>query len=117
MRFIVLFLIFTQAALASIPGSDLEVRHQELIMKAIDNKCGSMFNLKQIKSTAKEIRIDQGIIDFEFITVIEGTLKIDQGFFVDYLVTVKSYYSSSYDHEAQDYGVYSIDDLSCDLKE
>lgn len=97
--------LFVQNAMASIPGSTYELRHQKAIETAVTNDCGVFKNLVQTASEQEEIRIDQGIRDVRFTT----TLIADK----NYEISVESYYSDSYDHEARDWGHYSVTSVQC----
>ena len=110
---IALSLVISQTTMAAITtGSDLEVRHLNVIEKAIVAECGNFFNLKQLSSVKELIKVDQGITDAKFETILEGKQKFDQ--FIDkYVITVKSEYSDSYDHSTKEWGSYHVSSVNC----
>lgn len=108
-----IILLLSSNAFASIPGSEYEDRHQVLILKGIEANCGRLKNLVQLASVQRIIEVDQGIRDIEYVTTLRGTLKIDQGIFDSYLVTVKSERGDFYDHESQEHGFYSVSQVVC----
>lgn len=99
--------LFLQTAMAAIPGSNYELRHQDIIVNALEKDCGRFEDLQQISSQEVEIRIDQGIKDVKFTTVLHGD---------SYTITVESYLSDSYDHAAREWGIYSVDRVKCELE-
>lgn len=119
MKFVILALVasFSLSAFAALDNSQLEARHQALIVDAIKAKCGpyrGMFT--EISTVAKETCIDQGICDVAFETVVEFTHRIDQGQFDYFRTTVKSELHDMYDHATGNWGAYSITSVSsCDL--
>lgn len=100
----------------AINNSSLEPRHQAAIEAAVKKQCDmKKLSLTEIESEATPNRIDQGILDYEYVTVLEGKNQFDQGQFDYYRVTVESYYSDSYDHDARDWGSYSVSSVKCEL--
>ncbi len=100
----------------AINNSSLEPRHQAAIEAAVKKQCDmKKIALTEIESEATPNRIDQGILDYEYVTVLEGKNQFDQGQFDYYRVTVESYYSDSYDHDARDWGSYSVSSVKCEL--
>lgn len=111
------FMIFASlSSFASIRDSKYDARHIKAIKSAIVEKCGHIGELAEVSSSQEIIRIDQGIRDIRFTTVISGVQKIDQGIFDFFRITVSSYFSDSYDHEARDWGSYSVESLKCELE-
>lgn len=113
MSLIALSLLFAQASLAEIKDSQYEVRHQNLLETEILKNCGQMRDLNQISSIQQVIQIDNGIQDIKFKTVLSGLLRLDQNIFDKYIITVHSEYSDMYDHSSGEWGVYSLNDISC----
>jgi hypothetical protein len=109
-------MISFQVASAAIGGSDYHSRHQEIIEKFIRSECGIMRDLHQISSQEKVIVIDQGIRDVEYVTVLSGVQRIDQGIFDSYKIKVKSEFHDMYDHSSNDWGAYSVSSVTCELK-
>lgn len=111
--FIILSLIFSQVVSASIQGSSLEQRHQDLIVKEIRFNCGNLKNLEEISNKIELIYVDQGIIDKDFTTHIRGTHQIDQGMFDVYQIHVTSHFGDHYDHSTGNWGSYSVSKVNC----
>ncbi len=108
-----LFILFFLLTVSFAHASD---RHAKIIKSAIDSKCGSMARLTLVSVTEEVIHVDNGIRDVNYTSVYKGVLKIDQGVFDDYRITVKSHYGDSYDHTAQDWGHYSVSEVVCELE-
>ncbi|MCM2351848.1 MAG: hypothetical protein NDI69_17675 [Bacteriovoracaceae bacterium] len=113
-----LLAVLSLSAHADVRNSKLEKRHQNLIKKAVFAKCdiyrGFIYEFGT-KITPK--KIDQGITDYEYETVLEANEEIDQGQYNTYKVTVKSSYSDGYNHPDQTWGSYSVDAISeCELQ-
>ena len=111
-----LSLLVAQSSLAAIINSNYQSRHQQIIEKAIQTNCGFFRDLTQVSSKAKVIQIDQGIQDVQYTTVFSGVQRIDQGVFDTYKIIVESEYSDHYDHEARDWGHFSVTSVKCELK-
>lgn len=100
----------------AIENSQLEERHQETIKKAVIEKCSfRRAKFIEIKSEATPIRVDQGILDFNYVTKLKVEDRIDQGIKDDYLVTIESHYYDSYDHDEKDWGIYRVSSVQCEL--
>jgi len=110
--FLVLFFALISA---SSYASELSARHQQLIKKAVEEKCDLRASLKLESVKVVEDRIDQGVIDYYFTSKFTATVHIDQGVFDYYDVTVKSAEYSGYDHEAQDWGMLEIQSVKCEM--
>lgn len=113
---ILISFLFVQFAMAAIPGSSYELRHQNIIESALSKNCGNFRNLQQVSSHEVVIRIDQGIQDVKFITVLTGEQRYDQNLFDTYKITVESYLSDAYDHGSREWGIYSIDSVKCEME-
>lgn len=110
-------LLMTATAQAEIANSQYDARHQSLIEKASLKACNvNGGRLTQVSSTVVEDRVDQGIIDLYYTTELELTVRIDQGVYDTYKVNVQSLLASAYDHTAQDWGIYSVEAISCSLQ-
>jgi hypothetical protein len=108
--------IFSQVSFASIADSKYEARHLNLIETSIIKNCGNFKNLTQVDSKEKIIKVDQGIRDVEFKTTFTGLQRMDQNIFDEYEIVVESDYADMYDHNSQDWGVYSVTSVSCSMK-
>lgn len=108
--FLVCFAV--SSADAKIENSNLELRHQELIEKAIEAKC-QLYprGIVEVKTVVTPIRIDQGITDYQYETVLHLSVRVDQMLFDTYEVVVKSSYASAYDHARQEWGIYSVESV------
>ena len=118
MIFAFLTVAFGVNAFALIGNSNLSPRHQDLIEKAVVEKCyvGRGY-INELATTVETIKIDQGIIDQRFTTEFEVFIRFEQNMYDRYLITVVSYLASGYDHEAKDWGMYSIESVSdCQLQ-
>lgn len=107
-------LLIGTAAQAQILNSDYDSRHQSMLEQASFNACRvNGGKLTQLSTSVVKHVVDQGIIDLYYTTELELTVKIDQGIYDTYQVTVKSLLASAYDHTAQDWGIYSVEAISC----
>ena len=106
-------LLTSHVTFATIKNSNNEPRHQALIEAAIQDKCGSFYDLTQYSQTETSVRIDNGIVDIKFTTVMYGKSALDQYAFDEYKLTVDSEKSDMYDHSSGNWGAYSITSVSC----
>ncbi|OFZ30672.1 MAG: hypothetical protein A2622_13460 [Bdellovibrionales bacterium RIFCSPHIGHO2_01_FULL_40_29] len=113
---IAISLFVAQVTFAQISGSKNEIRHQDLMTDSIFQNCGPMFNLVQVAQTEKVEKIDQGVQDVKFTTLIVGTSVTDQMNEDTYEITIESEFTDAYDHSTQTWGSYSISSISCVLK-
>ncbi len=109
---IIFFIPFT--ALGSIQGSPFSPRHQLAIANAVQQTCGLAFSVNYLSHSQYDERVDQGIVDTHYSTLLVRMIRIDQGVFDYYRVTVRSSFLSQYDHDAQDWGVYTVDSVTCE---
>lgn len=110
--------LFSFSTFASLENSKLELRHQDLIEKSIIEKCGlTRGMIYEVNTKVTELKIDQGITDYQFETLFEVHIRLDQNIFDEYEITIKSAYSDSYDHSSREWGIYSIESVSsCVMK-
>ncbi|MBY0553632.1 hypothetical protein K2P97_03830 [bacterium] len=110
---VVFLLLLSQISSAAIKFSAYDLRHQEAIEKAIIGNCGVNGVIIQLSSLESPIKVDQGIIDFNYVTEIMVRQGVDQYQFDEYPVTVYSSYSDNYDHSTQNWGVYHVTKVVC----
>lgn len=110
---LVLSVLGAQASFASISASSLEARHQAVIEKAIEANCGFFRDLTEVASSSTVIQVDNGIRDVKYSTLLTGLQRMDQNIFDRYAIAVESEYSDMYDHSTQNWGVYSVSNVSC----
>lgn len=105
------------SAFADPRDTNLEKRHMDLIEKAVKEKCSlRRGSVKALNTKVTPHRIDQGIIDYSYVTIVEATDRVDQGVTDLYSVEVRSEYSDMYDHANKDWGVYSVTSVgNCEL--
>lgn len=112
-------LLIGTAAQAEILNSQYDVRHQAMLEEAVAKACNS-YNparkLIQVSSSVVEHKVDQGITDLYFTTELELTVKIDQGVYDVYTVKAQTLLASAYDHTAQDWGIYSVEGITCEMQ-
>ena len=113
---VIICLLATQAAFAQISNSQNNPRHQAVMAEAIQNNCGYMRDLTQISQTEEIVRVDNGITDVRYVTLLSGVQRLDQAYFDQYEITVLSEYADMYDHTAQDWGAYFTTSVSCVAK-
>ena len=104
------------SAFASLSNTGYEARHITVVEKALEKNCGTFKNLELVAKSEEVIRVDQGIRDVYYTTVLTGDKRLDQNTFDTYEITIKSEYADMYDHTNKDWGVYSVTSVSCDLK-
>jgi hypothetical protein len=114
--FLILSFLMSSAFASTIEGSKFESRHQKLITDAISKECAFMGSLAVVTSHTQVIQIDQGIRDMVFNTVFRGVVRIDQGVFDSYKITVESLYSDQYDHSSGNWGAYSVTSVKCEME-
>lgn len=108
--------LFSATVLAGTENSQLEVRHQNLIQQEIAIQCELRRPvLTVVEHKVTPIRIDQGILDYRYETVFKVSNREDGGMPDLYEVKVVSSYHDMYDHEAQDWGAYSVDSVKCEM--
>lgn len=110
----ILLALITSPAFALIKGSDLEIRHQELIEKTVAKKCYLNGALTQLTNESQVDVIDQGVRDVYYTTTFETVERVDQVYYNKYLVTVKSVKWDQYDHKDQNWGNYMIESVHCE---
>jgi hypothetical protein len=98
---------------AQIKGSQMPELHQSVIAEAVARSCGITRDLKVISHSEEIVRIDQGIQDVYYTTVLQGLRKLDQVFFDPYEVIVKSNLADTYDHQNKVWGVFNVDSVTC----
>lgn len=96
-------------------GSNFEVRHQSAVLKALEAKCGYVGDVEVVSSTVEEIRIDQGIVDRKFTTVLRYKQPLEQMAFDIYEANVVSFLYDQYDHSSGNWGAYSVESISCTM--
>lgn len=107
-------LLIGSAAQAEISNSQYDLRHQTMLKQASLKACGvDGGKLVQVSSSVVKHVVDQGIIDFYFTTELELTVKAEINVYRFYQVSVKSMLADAYDHTAQDWGIYSVEEISC----
>jgi hypothetical protein len=107
-----LSLLTSQISLAEIANSKHEIRHQRLIEKAIEETCGPAFDLREDRVKTVIIRVDQGITDKKFETIISGEIIYDQ-ISLPHTIRVSSEYADMYDHSLKVWGVYTVTNVGC----
>lgn len=105
----------TSEAAYVMAGSNFEVRHQSLVLQALQEQCGFYGDVEVMSSTVEEIRIDQGIVDRKFTTVLRYKQRLDQMIFDTYEANVVSYLYDHYDHSTGNWGAYSVESVSCTM--
>lgn len=108
-------LLFSLSSFA-IKNSQLDSRHQQVIKKSVMEHCHlRRSQFEEMNTNAIARRVDQGILDYDYTTVLKVSEWIDQGLTDSYKVTVQSDYSDSYDHETRQWGIYSVSSVRCEL--
>ena len=115
LAFLVTAILTSQTSFAQIKNSNYEMRHQSLIEDSIVEKCGSVRNLTQHSQTESLVRIDNGIVDVKYTTVIHGNLTVDQYVSDEYTIIIESVKSDMYDHAAAQWGAYSVNTVTCNM--
>ena len=110
-----LFLASAAEASYVMAGSNYEVRHQSLVLQSLQEKCGFYGDVEVMSSTVEDIRIDQGIVDRKFTTVLRYKQRLDQMIFDTYEANVVSYLYDHYDHSTGNWGAYSVESVSCTM--
>lgn len=102
---------------AQITNSGYDPRHEALITKAVFKACGVSFGKIELtsKNVTKDV-VDQGVIDTYYTSNLKMVVKIDQGVRDIYSIVVQSAMYAGYDHGAQDWGMYSVESATCELK-
>lgn len=108
-----LTLVTSKVSYAALANSTFELRHQNLIETAIETNCGTMRDLTVVESKEEIIRVDQGITDVNYVTVLTGKQRMDQNIFDTYTITVTSEYADMYDHSTKEWGAYFVSSVKC----
>lgn len=95
--------------------ANLTIHQQEKMEKAIITNCGALLRLNVLSQVENVVRVDQGIFDIYYTTVLEGFIPLDQGFSDRYIITVESVLADTYDHTNKDWGSYSVESVSCHI--
>lgn len=112
--FLSAMLLVTSASEAYVMrGSSFEERHQSIILQALKEKCSYYGDVEVLSSSVEELRIDQGIVDRTFTTVLQFKMRVDQLMFETYEAKVISSFYDHYDHSARNWGLYVVDSVSC----
>ena len=104
---ILVVLFLSLSAQAQIKNSNLETRHQDLVATAVFNKCG-LQELVQLSVEVESIVVDNGIVDQLF--KIELAAETESG---AYRILVQSLLADHYDHNTQNWGAYSVQQVQC----
>ncbi len=96
-------------------ASSLSERHMRAINKAVAEKCFFASKLTEVKTTVREDRVDQGVIDYYYSSEFTAVVRIDQGVFDTYHVAVESAIFSAYDHDARDWGLIAVESVKCTM--
>ena len=110
-----LFFTSTSEAAYVMTGSNFEVRHQSAVLQALEAKCGYVGNVEVMSSTVEDIRVDQGIVDQKFTTVLRYKQRLNQMIFDTYEANVVSFLYDQYDHSTGNWGAYSVESISCQM--
>lgn len=109
-------LLVGTVAQAKIADSQYDARHQAMLTDASLRACGvAGGKLTELSSSVVRQKVDQGIVDLYFTTELELVVKIDQGMFDTFTVKAQTMLADGYDHAAQDWGMYSVQAISCEL--
>ncbi len=110
-------ILLSQNSFAGIYHSNYETRHLAVIEEAVGRLCGvSTDALIQKSDSAEIIKVDQGITDVAYTTVLETQVRIDQNFFELKKMIVKSNFADMYDHQSKEWGVYSVEGINCNAE-
>lgn len=112
---LVLALVMVNCAFGQIINSDYDLRLDTAITKAVTKNCNEMLELTVIDSKVEEDRIDQGIIDYKYTTILSGKQIYDQNIYDEYKIVVESEYYDGYDHATGDYGSYVVKSVECNI--
>lgn len=106
--------LVAQASSAYLQNSTYDARHQSVIRTAIENNCG-LYGGVITQTSAMEFpkQIDQGITDVDYVTDFTVQVAVDQYDFDTHTVQVYSSFADMYDHNAQDWGSYSVTSVNC----
>lgn len=98
---------------AQVQPQALESHHQELIKNAAIEQCGMTRGYVEIvQSTATAVKVDQGVTDYKYETIVAVNQRVDQLMYDTYLVKIASSYIEQYDHQSKNWGVYRIEGAS-----
>ncbi|POB13426.1 MULTISPECIES: hypothetical protein [Pseudomonadati] len=114
MKFILVALM-TLSASASIINSTFEARHNDKIVDAIINECNVMKDLTLVATKKEKVVVDQGIVDYKFVSTFTGKQRYDQNMFDHYEITVESWLFDGYDHNTKEANWYYVDSVECEM--
>ena len=90
-------------------------RHMKKITDAIAKKCYLTGKLQEVATQTRVDRVDQGIIDYYYKSEFLMEVRVDQGLYDTYKVKVDSAIFDAYDHADQDWGIITVDSVSCEM--
>jgi hypothetical protein len=106
-------LLVSQLSLAQIAQSTLSPGHQKVIAAAVEARCGVAGSLTELSAIETErIPVDNGITDIRYLVQLSMLVRVDQNFFEERHVSVRTFMADMYDHGTQEWGSYSVENVS-----
>jgi hypothetical protein len=72
-------------------------------------------SLTLLKTTEQVVQVDQGVRDVYYNSQFTMSVRIDNGVFDQYTVTVKSAVFDQYDHKNATWGAFQVLEVSCTM--
>jgi hypothetical protein len=106
-------LLFSQMSLAQIAQSTLSPGHQKAIVEAVETRCAVAGSLTELSAIETErIHVDNGITDVRYLVQLSMMVRLDQNFFEERHISVRTLMSDMYDHQTQEWGSYSVESVT-----
>ncbi|MFP5385706.1 MAG: hypothetical protein ACLGHN_06475 [Bacteriovoracia bacterium] len=109
------FTLMTILSANASTASSFSPRHLKKITDAVAKKCYLVGNLQEVATHTRVDRVDQGIIDYYYKSEFLMEVRVDQGLFDTYKVNVDSAIFDAYDHADKDWGIITVDSVSCEM--
>lgn len=107
---IVVLFGFTQQVMAN--SSDAKItnqRHFNLVLNTIAEACPlDYFYIVELSTVVTETKVDNGIVDYAYHSQFKVFNREDGRHDEEYVIEIDTNYSHAYDHEAKDWGIYSV---------
>ncbi len=105
-------LMFGLSQLAMANSADSKVtnkRHIQLVLNTLAEACQlDDFGMTELSTMVTELKIDNGIIDYAYQSQFKVFNREDGRHNEEFLIEIDTNYTHAYDHDAKDWGIYSV---------
>lgn len=100
-------------SVATLSQASVPAELQEKILKAIDERCERITNVKEIETETRTVRIDQGQIDYYYTTYFSATWLFDGTHPINTTIKVESEDLAIYNPSISRLNVLSVEGEAC----